>query len=321
MATIVAESASDPKKTERFLSDLETLAANGDITQQEYDNTKAQFNTFVEAKKTVPTTVTNVEDVARATELIVEQKEVEQELEQVNPAMAEPLKSKLADINNELTEIAVSGYESLRGGGVEYGKSQTKKIKTIWEIVAETKNKKDGTSAMEAAKERFKEAKAKGELERIRKEEEAKEYLQQQRDAREKEIEEVAKVRADVNDSDLLLIDLPNSIERLQDRIDANIPSDNVLIEEALGALAKKFDELMQYKKDPHRTHTNEVIDSVIDLLSDVKTEIQLYQEQLLDYEKSEKESATAKDSGKPDIATTSIDTKPQSKPTAEPVS
>ena len=166
------------------------------------------------------------------------------------------------------------------------------KIKSIAEIVAEQKAKKDGMDLLESAKQRFKEQKEKGEILLLRKEEESKEAIKEQRKKRDAEVEEIAKIRPDLTDDDLLLADIPSVVDRTIDRMDLGIPSDPIQIEEAISSLDKKFQELEAYKNNSKRTHTEAQINEVIDLLNEAKIELQLYQEQILDYEKSTESTA-----------------------------
>lgn len=114
---------------------------------------------------------------------------------------------------------------------------------------------------------------------------EAKEIIEAQRKQRDLEIEEFAVLRPDLTDADLLIMDIPEMVDKTIDRMDANIPTDPIQVEESIAALDKKFDELRAYKNDPKRTHSIAQIDEVIDLLSEAKTELQIYQTKNNEYE------------------------------------
>jgi predicted transcriptional regulator len=90
------------------------------------------------------------------------------------------------------------------------------------------------------------------------------------------------------------MANLPESIEAVVDRMDANIPTDITAVNEAIAQLDDKFKELEAYKNDPKRTHTTEQIDEVIDLLDSTKKELQYYQEAITNDEGAIKDRTTA---------------------------
>jgi hypothetical protein len=169
-----------------------------------------------------------------------------------------------------------------------------KKIKTIAEIVEEQKQKKAVGERQQAARDLFAAQKAKGEQIRLQKESDAKDAIEAQRVQRDEEVKQIEAIRPDLTSSDVLMADLPASIETVVDRMDANIPTDILAVNEAIDALDKKFEELEKYKNDPKRTHTTAQIDEVIDLLDSTKKELQYYQEAITDYEESIENRTTA---------------------------
>jgi len=120
------------------------------------------------------------------------------------------------------------------------------------------------------------------------------------------------------------LADLPKSVERVMDRMDASIPTDITAVDESIAALDKKFDELQAYRNDPKRTHTTEQIDEVEDLLNSTKKELQNYKEAIIDNESEIKPRTTtqgvaeAKADETPAVAEVKAEPKPEVKP--EPV-
>jgi hypothetical protein len=162
-----------------------------------------------------------------------------------------------------------------------------KKIKTIAEIVEEQKQKKAVGERQQAARDLFAAQKAKGEQIRLQKESDAKDAIEAQRVQRDEEVKQIEAIRPDLTSSDVLMAGLPESIEMVVDRMDANIPTDILAVNEAIDALDNKFEELEKYKNDPKRTHTTAQIDEVIDLLDSTKKELQYYQEAITDYEGS----------------------------------
>jgi len=188
-------------------------------------------------------------------------------------------------IQPEETDTQIESISGLGEGGGKIEATKPQKIKSVADIVAETKAKKDRAERQEEAKRLFAEARKRGEVERLRKESEAQEAIAAQKVARDAEVTQIESIRQDLTDQDLLMADLPESVDRAIDRMDAGIPSDPVQVNEAITALDTKFEQLEAYKSDPNRTHTTAQIDEVIDLLSEAKTELQLYQQQLQDYE------------------------------------
>jgi hypothetical protein len=179
-------------------------------------------------------------------------------------------------------------YESLKSA--ESPTEEDKKILSISEITELFRRKKE---SRENVKKLYEEAKRRGQIKALEKEEQRKLFIQEQRKNRDLELEEIAKMRPDLTDSDLLLIDLPDSVDKVLDRVDANIPSDPIAISEAIDALDKKFDALEAYKNDPKRTHTIKQIDEVIDALSDAKSTLQFYDNENKEYRETK---------GKPEI-------------------
>jgi hypothetical protein len=170
-------------------------------------------------------------------------------------------------------------YKSLKSA--ESPTEEDKKILSIGDITELFRRKKE---SRENVKKLYEEAKRRGQIKALEKEEQRKLFIQEQRKNRDLELEEIAKMRPDLTDSDLLLIDLPDSVDKVLDRVDANIPSDPVAISEAIDALDKKFDALEAYKNDPKRTHTIKQIDEVIDALSDAKSTLQFYDNENKEY-------------------------------------
>jgi hypothetical protein len=314
LSDIASSAIKDPAKETKFFDDLKSLLDNNDINQQQFDAVSDFYQKAKAAAAQVPPTVTNPQQSARATELIQEQQELQAQIEQTNPAMVAPLQSRLKEVDSELGDIAEASMRDI-GQVSEPVEAKPKKIKTIAEIVAETKEKAARGERLEAAKQRFKEAQERGEAIRLQAEKDAAEQIRLQREARDKEVAEIEKIRPDLTDEDMLLVGLPPIIEKIQDRMDANISSDPVQVQEAIDALDKKFDELEAYKKDPKRTHTTEQIDEVIDLLSDAKSEIQLYQEQLAGYEREQTPTQQAARAAEQQPA---AERKPEAAPAAE---
>jgi hypothetical protein len=179
-------------------------------------------------------------------------------------------------------------YKSLKSA--ESPTEEDKKILSISDITELFRRKKE---SRENVKKLYEEAKRRGQIKALEKEEQRKLFIQEQRKNRDLELEEIAKMRPDLTDSDLLLIDLPDSVDKVLDRVDANIPSDPVAISEAIDALDEKFDALEAYKNDPKRTHTIKQIDEVIDALSDAKSTLQFYDNENKEYRETK---------GKPEI-------------------
>ena len=180
------------------------------------------------------------------------------------------------------------GFEGLGEAGGEVQPTQPKKILSISEITQIVQQKKDAEARLEEMKRRAAEAKKRGEEIRFQKEQEAAAFMEEQRKKRDAEVEELATIRPDLTDDDMLLIDLPDTIDKVLDRLDANIPADMVQVNEAIAALDKKFEELKAYKNDPKRTHTSEQIDDVIDMLSEAKSQLQFYQLEIENHEARE---------------------------------
>ncbi len=131
----------------------------------------------------------------------------------------------------------------------------------------------------------------------INTEEQVKDAIAEQRRLRDAEIAQIQAIRTDLGSDAELFDDMPDIVDKTIDRIDMNIPVDPVQIEESITALDNQFKKLKAYRNSPNRTHTTEQIDSVIDILSEAKSEIQNFQLKQVNYEKQSKPTETARKS------------------------
>ena len=211
------------------------------------------------------------------------------------------------------------GFAALGEAGGEVEPQKPKKILSISEITSIIQQKKDAAARLEEMKKRAAEARARGEQIRLQKESEAAAFMEEQRKKRDAEVQELSAIRPDLTDDDMLLIDLPDTVDKVLDRLDANIPTDMVQVNEAIEALDKKFKQLKEYRNNPKRTHTTEQIDEVIDMLSEAKSQLQFYQLEIENHESRQKQEAGQ---GEPQAEVSETGTQPQAetevgKPTA----
>lgn len=106
IASIASEAVKTPAKSYEFLENVKTFEAAGEITAEQAQEAIQIFEKAKSAASQVPPTVTNPEQAATATELIMEQQDREAQLQTVNPAMRAPIQARLDEVNAELGSIA-----------------------------------------------------------------------------------------------------------------------------------------------------------------------------------------------------------------------
>jgi preprotein translocase subunit YajC len=270
----INESKSNPYELQKLQSNLDVLKNQGLISDIDYNELNKKAEDYIRVVETIPT---EVKDKQKAADLIIERDELDAKKESVDKAFQKPIDEKINAINEEL----VLAMQSI-GQTDEKVESAAPKILSVSEISQIVKDKaekeKSSQERLETMKTLAAEARARGEEIRFQKEEEAKGFMEEQAKKRDDEVAELNKIRPDLTDQDLLMVDISPKIDVVIDRIDANIPTDPIQIEEAISELDKKFTELEAYKKDPNRTHTSDQINEVIDLLSEAKSDLQFYQ-------------------------------------------
>lgn len=207
------------------------------------------------------------------------------------------------------------GISALGEGATET--PEPKKILSIAEISNIMAEKKKAAEFLEEMKRKAAEARKRGEEVAFRKEQEAAAFLEEQRKKRDAEVEELKLIRPDLTDDDMLLIDLPDSVDKALDRLEANIPTDMVQVNEAIEALDKKFEQLQAYKNDPKRTHTIEQIDEVVDMLSEAKSKLQFYQLEIENHESRQQQQKSSEGKSETEVSETgAVAEKAETQPT-----
>jgi hypothetical protein len=285
LSDLVAESSVNFQAKEKFLSDLNTLVASGKITNEQVESVVQDLERAEQANTKVPKNVTNVGARGEAIDLIQEKEELAQEVETIDPAMAKPMMDRIAEIDNTLAQISFFNEQSQQPEQSDW-RSQSG-LKSIAEIVQEQKDKKERGERIESGKQLFEQQKQKAETVRLQKESEVKQLIAEQRAQRDREVEELAKIRPDLTSDDMLLGELSDEFDVVLGRMDLNIPTDIVAIDGAIEELDNKFSEIKAYRDNPKRTHTDAQIDEVVSLLDAAKTELQYYKEAVIDDEKS----------------------------------
>jgi hypothetical protein len=285
LATVVSESVNDPIKEQEFMDNMNALLNGTQIDQQQYDEVMQMYNRAKEVNNTVPSNVTNEQARAEAIDLIQERDDLQAQVEVIDPAMAKPFNDRVEEINSTLEQIAFFNEQTTSQEEDTRTWKEKSGLKSIGEIVAEQKAKKERDERLKTGKQLFDEQKKKGEQIRLRKEEEAKQEAIEQRQQRDREVEEIAKIRPDLTADDLILGELSEGFDVVMNRMDLGIPTDVVAIDEAISELDRKFDEINEYRNNPKRTHTDAQINEVVDLLDAAKTELQYYKEAVIDDE------------------------------------
>jgi len=105
-ADVVNKAARDPEAEIDFMEQLDASVVANDITPEQKQQMVEMLEKTKQAAATVPPVVESEPARAEATALVLEQQDLEQQIEQTNPAMAKPLQDRLDEVNNRLGEIA-----------------------------------------------------------------------------------------------------------------------------------------------------------------------------------------------------------------------
>jgi hypothetical protein len=105
-ADVVNKAARDPEAEIDFMEQLDASVVANDITPEQKQQMVEMLEKTKQAAATVPPVVESEPARAEATALVLEQQDLEQQIEQTNPAMAKPLNDRLDEVNNRLGEIA-----------------------------------------------------------------------------------------------------------------------------------------------------------------------------------------------------------------------
>jgi len=105
-ADVVTKASRDPQAEIDFMEQVNASVAANDITPEQKQQMVEMLEKTKQAASTVPPVVESEPARAEATALVLEQQDLEQQIEQTNPAMAKPLQDRLDAINARLGEIA-----------------------------------------------------------------------------------------------------------------------------------------------------------------------------------------------------------------------
>lgn len=100
------QAATDPDAEKIYLDTIESMLAQGELGQADYDQALSLFQEAKKAVSSIPPTVQDEVDKEEATNLIIEQQTLNQQIEVTNPAMVAPLEARLAEVNTRLAAIA-----------------------------------------------------------------------------------------------------------------------------------------------------------------------------------------------------------------------
>jgi len=89
-----------------FKDNLESLRINGDITTEGYNAANTALNKAIDISKTVPATITNVDERKTAIDLIQKRDELTAQLEGVDPDLAAPIQEELKNVKGQLQDLA-----------------------------------------------------------------------------------------------------------------------------------------------------------------------------------------------------------------------
>jgi hypothetical protein len=103
---VVNKAARDPQAEVDFMNQLDASVGANDITPEQKQQMVEMLEKTKQAAATVPPVVESEPARAEATALVLEQQDLQEQIEQTNPAMAKPLNDRLDEVNNRLGEIA-----------------------------------------------------------------------------------------------------------------------------------------------------------------------------------------------------------------------
>jgi len=103
---VAAEALTSPEKMQDFKNNLESLRINGDITPEGFNTANTALNNAINVSKTVPATITNVDERKTAIDLIQKRDELAAQLENTDPDLAAPIQEELKTVKAELQDLA-----------------------------------------------------------------------------------------------------------------------------------------------------------------------------------------------------------------------
>jgi hypothetical protein len=103
---VAAEALTSPEKMQDFKDNLESLRINGDITTEGYNAANTALNKAIDVSKTVPATITNIDDRKTAIDLIQKRDELSAQLENTDPDLSAPIQEELKNVKGELQDLA-----------------------------------------------------------------------------------------------------------------------------------------------------------------------------------------------------------------------
>jgi hypothetical protein len=103
---VVNKAARDPQAEADFMEQVNASVAANDITPEQKQQMVEMLEKTKQAATTVPPVVESEPARSEATALVLEQQDLQEQIEQTNPAMAKPLNDRLGEVNNRLGEIA-----------------------------------------------------------------------------------------------------------------------------------------------------------------------------------------------------------------------
>jgi len=103
---VAAEALTSPEKMQDFKNNLELLRINGDITPEGFNTANTALNKAIDVSKTVPATITNVDDRKTAIDLIQKRDELATQLENTDPDLSAPIQEELKNVKGELQDLA-----------------------------------------------------------------------------------------------------------------------------------------------------------------------------------------------------------------------
>ena len=134
---VAAEALTSPEKMQDFKNNLESLRINGDITPEGFNAANTALNNAINVSKTVPATITNIDDRKTAIDLIQKRDELAAQLENTDPDLSAPIQEELKTVKAELQDLA---------------KGIKPKVEVKEEVVTETQPTTEATQATQETK-------------------------------------------------------------------------------------------------------------------------------------------------------------------------
>jgi hypothetical protein len=271
----------DIPSTKPFLEGtVKAQVKKGEMTPEEGDQIVKNYNTAVEAKRSVEGLDIPKAGKPEAMRLVNEKKRINEEIEGKDEALTAPKRERINDINTRLEQIA-------RGEGV-VEEVVTEEVAPTYEAPTQvtsptteafaTVNRNDGKGTVSLTEDEYN-----AEMEKFAPAEEAvapsEQITQKRQEDRDQVVPELQKAREELGIyvDDQLFEGISEDTENAVDKLDNGEQLTWAQAEKASKELYDKYKEIAEMKNDPNRMHTIEQIDNMLDFLGQEINNLETY--------------------------------------------